>query len=189
VYNTEFTKQPICTASTLYQRKKIQQLKDANLPENEFEMAYEKVIAKACLCEDLAAGALIDHNQVNKRPLASAVCPGPNIAYFSKMMTLPEFFGHIYGRVDMLNAPDRPNMFISELKLYIEYLIREIGEAKAPTQKQVAYFSEYKQNLEGAISFYKALIPKMTLETSAYQAKMSEDLDLLAQKIHAISVA
>ncbi|MBT5954279.1 hypothetical protein HOG98_06120, partial [bacterium] len=103
VSNTEFTKVPICTASKLYQRKKLAQLEEMELSSEQNEIQTKQVIDKVCLCEDLAASALIESNINNKRPLKSAVCPGPNLANFSKISSLKEMIGHIYGRLNLLN--------------------------------------------------------------------------------------
>ncbi len=184
ITNTEFTKKPICTASTTYQKRKIEQLKQQDLSETEYKKAYLKVIAKACLCEDLAASALINHHQDNKRPLMPAICPGPNIAYFSRVFTLSEMVGHIYGRVNILNDLPRPNMFVTELKMYIDYLAREIQDhLPHPAPKQCEYFKTFKNNLIDGIHYYKAMVPKLALETQAYKDVMMKDLERLKQEL------
>src|SRR5690606_31921350 len=63
--NTEFTEKPICTASRQYQDLKIKQLKEQNLPEEQFKLAKEKIEEKDCLCEGLTAGVRIK----NEMPL------------------------------------------------------------------------------------------------------------------------
>jgi len=174
VSNTEFTKKPICTASVLYQRRKLAALKENGI---EDQVAIDKVIAKACLCEDLAAGALIDHDQDNQRPLATAVCPGPNIAYFSKIVSLYEMVGHIYGRTDLRNSIYRPNFFISEIRLYIAHLEREtIDRLSNLNDKHRQYLESFRQNLLSGVSYYLALIPQLTLETESYQQEMKKEL-------------
>ena len=57
-------KQTICTASKEYQRDKIQELKDQNLNEMEFEKQLSKITDKACLCNGLTASTLIDRKSV-----------------------------------------------------------------------------------------------------------------------------
>ena len=49
-------------------------------------------------------------------------------SYFSKKMSLKEMVDHIYGRVNVITRKDRPNMFIKELNLYIDYLKNKIEE-------------------------------------------------------------
>ena len=111
IFDTEFTKKPICKASVLYQKRKIEQLKKLNLVSDDYEDAFTKIIDKACLCEDLAAPALIEYGIENKRPLKSTVCAGPNIAYYNKIVTMKEMIDHIYGRVNLIKDANRPSFF------------------------------------------------------------------------------
>jgi hypothetical protein len=188
VSNTEFTSKPICTASVTYQKKKLEQLRNENLDPAAFDAAYQKVIAKACLCEDLAAGALVHYGIDNKRPLAPAVCPGPNLAYFSKISTLSEMVGHIYGRMNVLNDTYRPNFFISELKMYIDYLRREVSNALPhPTDKQRGYVREFRANLLDGVAFYKTMISDLIEETEAYRDRMTAELQVLYEELEALA--
>jgi hypothetical protein len=52
--NTEFTKQPICTASHKYQKLKIAQLQSMALPEKEYQKQLTGVLDKECLCVGLS---------------------------------------------------------------------------------------------------------------------------------------
>lgn len=190
VSNTEYSKTPVCTASQFFQKRKIEELKTSITNPDLLKTAIMKVIDKACLCEDLAAGALIKFGISNKRPLKPTVCPGPNLAYFSRIMSLSEMVGHIYGRHSVLNATYRPNMFISELKMYIDYLSNEIKKSlPTPTEKQIAYFHDFKANLDNGISYYKELIPKFTLETQAYRDRAKAELAELAIELEKVFLA
>jgi len=86
VSNTEFTSEPICTASRQYQSLKIKQLQSMDLPAEEVDFRIQKVMEKSCLCEDLAsspfAGSATDDPRHSP---AVAVCPGPNLAFFSAL--------------------------------------------------------------------------------------------------------
>jgi len=185
VSNTEFTKKPICSAATTYQKRKIDQIKQENLSEADFKDRFDKVVVKSCLCEDLAAGALIEYGIDNKRALKTAVCPGPNLAYFSKISTLADMVGHIYGRVNLRNEVYRPNLFISELKMYIDYLGREIKKTlPSPTEKDMTYFELFKANLMDGIAYYRTtLIPKLVRESDEYRARMRDELESLAGEL------
>lgn len=184
VSNTEFTKVPICPASTLYQKKKIEQLKQMELDEEAYKLQYEKIVQKACLCEDLAAGALVSNQINNKRALTPAVCPGPNLAYFSKISTLAEMAGHIYGRINLLNDAPRSDMFISELKMYIDYFANEIKKVlPTPTRIQLQYLHTFKTNLYEGITYYKGLIPKLMKESEKYRETMKTELAHLAAEL------
>ncbi len=185
VSNTEFTPKPVCTASTLYQKRKIEQLKTLNLSEPDYQEQFLKVINKACLCEDLAAAVLINNQIDNKRPLRGAICPGPNLAYFSsRFYSMKEMLGHIYGRIHILNDTYRPNMFISELKMYIDYLAKEFKKTVGtPSRQQLNYLRAFKQNLTEGIDYYKGLAQKLNFRDELMALK--EELDrLIANNQH-----
>ncbi|WP_449436362.1 hypothetical protein [Pedobacter steynii] len=61
-----------------------------------------------------------------KENKAVSICPGPNIAYFSKQYSLAEMVGHIYGRNNLLKGINRPNIFIKEFGLYVDYLKKDL---------------------------------------------------------------
>ena len=178
VSNTEFTVQPICTASRQYQSLKIEQLESLNLPPEELNKQIDAVTMKVCLCEDLSSTALITcpANETASPP-AVAVCPGPNLAYFSKICSLEEMVGHIYGRIQLISVPDRPNMFINELWLYVDYLKKELNKTSVSfTAKEHKYFSEFKANMMHGVAYYKLLIPKVFEEEERCRERMREDL-------------
>jgi hypothetical protein len=171
VSNTEFTKEPICTASMQYQSLKIKQLRAMNLPAEELEGEIQKVVQKSCLCEDLAASPFVeDETNDEHASHAVAVCPGPNLAFFSRIATLEEMVGHIYGRFQLITVADRPSMFINELRLYVDYLKMEIGKKlKSLTANEHRYLTTFRRNLQEGISYYRSLIPRLTKETERYR--------------------
>src|SRR5699024_1601864 len=119
--NTEFTKQPICTASTEYQLLKLDQINNQDIDEAEKEKKRKKVLEKACLCDHLANGALIALGIYKEKHAPQAICPGPNIAWFNREYSLREMIDHIYGRGESLIPAERPHMFGNEIKLYVDY--------------------------------------------------------------------
>jgi hypothetical protein len=185
ISNTEFTTEPICTASSQYQELKIEELKKQNLSPNIFLEKLAKIVEKACLCEDLAASGLINsngHGPAKER--AVAICPGPNLAYFSKIASLEEMVGHIYGRLQLLADPNRPNLFINELRLYVDYMKQEIQKRlDSWNAKEQKYFDTFRKNLEDGIAHYKALIPKLIEETERYRETMRSELLALEQEL------
>jgi hypothetical protein len=175
--NTEFTKDAICTASSQYQRLKIKQLESMNLPADELSYKLGKLYEKTCLCEDLAATALNNNGVCGPTPLPVAVCPGPNLAYFTRIATLEEMVGHIYGRIQLMTVSDRPNMFINEIRLNIDHLKSEIQKAlNSISEREHARFAEYKRNLLEGIEYYKKLIPKLVKESERYREIMRAQL-------------
>ena len=185
VSNTEFTTEPICTASSQYQELKIEQLRKQNLPPEELEQKIAKVLEKACLCEDLAATGFINSGTkgtANNHPVA--VCPGPNLAYFSKIASLEEMVSHIYGRIQLMTDSHRPNMFINELQLYVDYMKNEIQKRlETWNAKEQKYFDTFKANLQDGINYYKGIIPKLREESERYREIMRNELLELEQEL------
>ncbi len=89
---------------------------------------------------------------------AVSICPGPNMAYYSGKFSLKEMADHIYGRLNLLNTNNRPNMFIKELKMYVDFLSSKIEETTSPfSEKQIKYFETFKSNLNDGIEYYKKM--------------------------------
>ena len=191
-FNKEFTKIPICTASSGYQRKKIKELRGRHLGEEEFKKECEKITDKACICHDLGDVALAKYGIKDKRhELVPAVCPGPNLVYFSGIHSLREMVDHIYGRINVLNrSKSRPNFFINELKLYVNYLKAKVSEASPQlTKKDVNYFVEFRKNLLDGIEYYKKLSDQFLEETEQARAKFLEDLMVLKEDLEAFTMS
>jgi len=186
VSDTEFTKEPICTASRQYQKLKIDQLNSLHLDKDKNQEQLDKITVKSCICHDLAAAPLIEHGlgRPNDK-LTTAVCPGPNLAYFSKVTTLKEMADHIYGRINLLNETYRPHMFIKELKMYVDYLIKKVKEeAIEPTDKQIKYFNEFIKNLREGIEYYVDLFStNMKEELQERRDKSLEELHQFQHKL------
>jgi hypothetical protein len=179
VANTEFTKEPICTASLKYQKLKLEQLRSLNLPETEYKQQVAAVLDKECLCVGLSNAASKEYNvPFLKKQDGVTICPGPNIAYFQKVASLKEMVGHIYGRNDLLGETDRPNMFINELVLYINYIKELIAEEGTPEagSKREKYFSDFYKNLMEGINYYRQLTAAPQI-SQATAEKMNADLD------------
>lgn len=178
VSNTEFTKEPICTASRQYQSLKLRQLEGMALPENEFRARIQGVVEKSCLCEDLAPlppDGIVGNETATSQ--AVAICPGPNLAYFSRIATLEEMVGHIYGRIQLITVSDRPNLFVNELRLYVEYLQREIRRRLGSvTANEHRYLVTFRKNLQDGISYYRSLLPRMARETERYREIIATQL-------------
>jgi len=189
ISNTEFTKDPICLASTQYQRLKMRQLQDMTLAQDELERITGKLLDKSCLCEDLAASAAINNGMNGSSNHPVAVCPGPNLAYFSKIVSLEEMVAHIYGRMQLITVTDRPNMFVNELRLYIDYLKKEIQTRyDSITEREQNRFNSFKANLQDGITYYKSLVPKLVQESERYREIMWNQLLELEQELMDIVV-
>jgi hypothetical protein len=156
LFNREFTTVPICTASREYQELKLQQLLNGDFTEEQRTALRKSVLAKSCICHDLAGGATL---KKGIDPAATpAVCCGPSIVDFSRIATLEEMVGHIYGRISLLTNPDRPHMFLRELALYIDYLGKELAKYRLGISSCTAgYLREFKENLLGGIEYCRRL--------------------------------
>ncbi len=159
VSNSEFTNRKICTASRTYQRLKLKELESLALPAAEHQKRFDEITEKACLCLGLGASAMLANQlETSEDGPGVSICPGPNLAYFSKKMTLKEMTDHIYGRANMITRTDRPNMFIKELTIYIDYLKNKIKESPAPfSKKQSRHFMTFIKNLKEGVTYYQSL--------------------------------
>lgn len=169
--NTEFTKEPICTASHKYQKLKIAQLQSSNLPEKEYGKQLNEVLDKECLCVGLSNAAAVSYKQTFIKTLkAVTICPGPNIANFSKVVSLKTMTDHIYGRANILTNNNRPHMFIAELHLYIDYLKEELENdvRSGNFLKRKKYYTSFYQNLCNGITYYRNL-PDLSGTTNQHQ--------------------
>lgn len=154
--NKEFTEKVICTASRQYQDLKIKQLTEKSLSPAEHAIEYNKIVEKACICVGLGTSAMISSNMDTKvvGPGVS-VCPGPNMAYYSKIVSLKEMISHIYGTTNVMTAVDRPNFFIKELSMYIDHFKTKINETLEPvTTRQSAQLEKFRGNLLEVIDYY-----------------------------------
>ncbi|MBK9148511.1 MAG: hypothetical protein IPM12_11940 [Flavobacteriales bacterium] len=186
--NTEFTERPICTASRQYQDLKIKQLKSAGLDDATYAREEAAVMEKDCLCEGLGAAALLKEGLHPAHKLeAVAICPGPNTAYFTQVVSLRTMVDHIYGRVDLLAGVERPHMFAKELSLYMDYLKRELQQVRdTVTAKQQRYFATFKANMEVGIAYYEELLPVLRARAAAQVEQLRDDLDRAARELRGL---
>jgi len=163
VSNTEFTDVPICSASHNYKRRKIKHLPGENIPAAQLPKALESVLAKSCICYDLAGGATLKHGiDPDATP---AVCCGPGIANFSRTATLQEMMDHLYGRSSLKTVTDGPHMFIRELALYVDYLRGEIDKCSLkPSAHGPEDLREFRDNLLNGIEYYRRLTERFIEE-------------------------
>lgn len=176
--NTEFTSEPICTASRAYQQLKINELKTKALSIPEFEKKLEKITEKVCLCEGLCSSVYQKVGILKpKESKAVAICPGPNLAYFSRIYALDEMVGHIYGRVNLMEKVNRPNVLIKELELYINYLQTELKMLVEDfTAKKQLHLAKFKVQLLEGIAYYKTLFSKFYTDIDLFKDKFYNPL-------------
>ncbi len=165
-YNTEYTEKPICTSSKEYQRKKLNELAAQNLPEAEYKLAYEKIIERECLCNGLSTSALVSKGIDVKPDFKVTCCPGPNLAWFSKVSTMKEMVDHIYGRMNLLDNRPRPHMFLKELNMYLDIFKERVESWKKNTEDSKEYnqLVGFHENLMDGVQYYKSLFTEKKKE-------------------------
>lgn len=152
----EYDTEGSCTASKKHQDRRIADLKNRSgeMTAGEFDKAYAVITEKSCLCVGLANASHLELGiPVKGQPQGVVVCPGPNIAYFSKIVSLKEMIRHIYGAAPVADHSERPHMFLKELELYISYLAEQ--EDTMPEKKKEAF----RANLLQGIAYYQTLFP------------------------------
>jgi len=188
VSNTEFTEQPICTASAQYQLLKIHQIEKSDLETEEKNLQKERVVEKACLCQHLGSGALIRLGIQKPSYGRQAICPGPNLAWFNRSYSLEEMVDHIYGRGESLVPVNRPHMFAKELVMYCDYLeelIREAGDDPSERKRLDRFHANLKSGMEECLRIaqtkpYAGENLASLEETVRYQMVRLERLDGVA---------
>jgi hypothetical protein len=158
-YNTEYTEKPICTSSRQYQSRKLKDLTELNLSKEEHQKAYDNIIEKECLCSGLSTSALMSKELEVKAFEKVTCCPGPNLAYFSKISTLKEMVDHIYGRMNLLDKGPRPHMFLKELSMYLDIFKEriEIFRQNSEDTKEKKQLMRFQKNIFDGVNYYKEL--------------------------------
>ncbi|HIP36336.1 MAG TPA: hypothetical protein EYG85_05740 [Crocinitomix sp.] len=162
--NSEFTEQTICTASRQYQNLKLKELDNnrAEMSQKEYNKNISIITSPTCICLGLETTAYLV-NDIERKIEGDAVsiCPGPNMAYFSKKVSLLQMAKHIYGETNLIDRQDRPNMFIKELYLYLNFLKDKINDVTSNLNlKEIKYFNNFTRNLKEGIEYYKNLLTK-----------------------------
>lgn len=175
--NTEFTEEPICTASTKYQKLKLNHLKTLHLSDSEYEKQKADVLAKECLCVGLSNSAALSYDEPFLKHLtAVTICPGPNIANFSEIVSLQTMVDHIYGRTNIMTNNQRLHVFIAEMNLYITYVKEQITREQIPLSdtKRKIYFQSFLRNLSEAIMYYRRLVEMSILKSDEFDAELTK---------------
>jgi hypothetical protein len=157
----EYDSKGICTASKRYQDLKLDELEQqkADYSEAIFEKKKNSITEKACLCVGLANASYLE-NDIKTKGQAQGViiCPGPNMAYFTQEVSLSQMVQHIYGNTSVLTVSNRPNLFVKELKMYVDYLKNEIESvSEEVTAAQIKKWNSFKNNLIEGIAYYQSV--------------------------------
>ena len=182
--NTEFTERPVCMSSRAYVKRKLEHLSSEGLSEQQLASVTETILGRDCVCHELGGGATAIYDiHPSVTPL---VCPGPNIADFSRTLSLDEMVHHIYGRTSIMTRTDRPHTFLRELAIYAEHLRKQLGLlALQLCGNTLQYFHEFKDNLLAAVRYYAELACK---GVDGLTETFTADLDSLRKEIEGISL-
>lgn len=178
-FNTEHTNRPICTASRAYQKKCIESLNKQELSQEEFDKAVAKLTEKSCICVGLGTAALLSKDiDPGKEGDGVSVCPSPTIGHFGETYSLNSMVKHIYGKLNLIRTTDRPNMFVKELSMYVDYLKNGLDEIQSPLNKrQMKKWEDFKDNLNKGIDYYKNLFTSAKNQFSGKGNKILKDLE------------
>lgn len=157
----EYDAKGICTSSKKYQDLKLEELllqKDI-LTAEIFEKKKNSITEKACLCVGLANASYLENDiKIKGQAQGVIICPGPNMAYFDQEVSLSKMVQHIYGNASVLSVTNRPNLFVKELKMYLDYLKNEISAVTEEiTLGQIKKWNSFKNNLLSGIGYYEDL--------------------------------
>ena len=185
----EFGPEGICTASKKYQDVKLEDLnmKKETMTSSNYEMAKNKITEKACLCVGLANASYLENDiPIKGQQQGVVICPGPNLAYFDKEVSLSQMVGHIYGKASVLSPAYRPNMFVKELKMYVAYLTNDIATfTDELSAKNVKKWTAFKSNLLDGVAYYQNLF-KETI--SANNCEVQAEILISKNEINLIEI-
>lgn len=189
--NKEFGDKAICVASRQYQFLKLRELKKLHADNDaKYQEEFDKVVDKACICVGLSTATLHKHGMdYKKEGPGVSVCPGPNLAYYSKKVSLKEMVSHIYGKTNVIERTDRPNMFIKELSLYVDYLKNKVNDmAKPLTEKNEKYVDTFHKNLNDGIEYYRDLFNKKAEQFQNKKVHLQNSLDEFKEEVNDIKL-
>ena len=188
--NTEFSDKGNCTASRQYQRLKIKELDAENLTKEAYQTKFDKIVEKACICVGLGTSTLLAHNvETKSEGTGVSICPGPNMAYFSKQLSLKEMIQHIYGRANVITDQNRPNIFIKELNIYIDYLKNQIEETQSSmNKKQEKYLNKFSNNLSEGINYYSDLFNSLKESFNDSKSNILSELNCSKNRLQTLKI-
>ena len=116
------------------------------------------------MCVGLANASYLENDiKIKGQAQGVVICPGPNLAYFDQEVSLKDMMHHIYGHKSVLRTPNRPNLFIKELRMYVDYLRNEIQSFSGEfSNAQLKKWNAFKSNLLDGIEYYKNLFESTT---------------------------
>lgn len=187
----EYDPHGICTASKKYQDIKLAELENIKniLSADAFEKSKIKITEKSCLCVGLANASYLENGIKTKGQAQGVViCPGPNLAYFDQEVSLKEMVQHIYQGKSVLRTNERPNLFVKELKMYVDYFRNEIETISGEvTANQLKKWNSFKANILEGIEYYQNLFSS-TFYFKTEKEKIKNQFDFYKSELNAIRI-
>ncbi len=104
-------------------------------------------------------------------------------------MNLKEITDHIYGRANVITRIDRPNMFIKELKIYIDFLKNKIEKSQlSSTNKQKQHLLTFAENLNTGINYYCELFSNLNNKFKDIKTNILKDLGDSKRTLHLLNL-
>ena len=187
----EYDPHGICTASKKFQDHKLEELENLKntMSSQAFEKAKFAITEKSCLCVGLANASYLENDiKIKGQAQGVVICPGPNMAYFDKEVSLSDMVSHIYGNKSVLTTNDRPNLFVKELKMYVDYFRNEIENISGEiTNAQFKKWNTFKTNILEGIEYYNTLLsPALYFKQDLN--KIKEDFDFYKSELSNIKI-
>lgn len=183
-----FSQEGTCTSSRKHQKLALAELesKKEQLTEETYQREFEKIVDKSCLCIGLANASYLDLGiEIKGEEQGVVICPGPNIAYFTKEATLKEMTNHIYGKTNLIETKERPHFFIKELGMYIDHYKKEQSDYESePTSIKLKKLNKLRENLLEGIAYYKNLFNNELSYFSSEKEKIQVKLVEFEQELN-----
>nr|WP_315221494.1 hypothetical protein [uncultured Flavobacterium sp.] len=158
----EYDPKGICSASKKFQDLKLAELENIKdtITVSDFEKTKTSITEKSCLCVGLANASYLENDiPVKGQAQGVVICPGPNMAYFDQEVSLKDMLQHIYGSKSVITTADRPNLFVKELKMYVDYFRKEVENIREEiTTLQLKKWNTFKTNLLSGIDYYQTML-------------------------------
>ena len=187
----EYDPHGICTASKKFQDYKLQELENVKdtMSSHAFEKAKFSITEKSCLCVGLANASYLENDiKIKGQAQGVIICPGPNMAYFDQEVSLSDMVSHIYGNKSILRTDNRPNLFVKELKMYVDYFRNEIDNISGDiTNAQLKKWNTFKTNILEGIEYYQNLLSPASYFKNDLN-KIKKDFDFYRLELNEIRI-
>ena len=96
---------------------------------------------------------------------------------------------HIYGKLNLLKNVNRPNIFINELKLYVDYLKKDIeNSAQEMSDKKIKQLERFKEQLLNGVEYYNQIFPSIQKFCDSCSKTFQQELKNLDAQIKQLQI-